>query len=129
MKILFTILLAILSGCKILAKERDAIFVWVNGDSCCYKFDSIPTVSFKDKTAVLTQNGNKTPVLTIDLDNTNDLKIMFGIYQETNCINTIQNSSIVSQNGKYIKGGKLIIIKNGRKYDSKGVLINEISNR
>ena len=105
MKILFTILLAILSGCKIQAKEKDALFVWVNGDSCCYKFDSIPTVTFKEKTAVLTLNGNKTPVLTIDLDNTNDLKIMFGIYQETNSINNIQNSSIVSQNGKYIKGG------------------------
>lgn len=105
------------------AEGNTAIYVWVDGSSTCYKLESMPKVTYKEGSAVLTLKGETEPELTLLLADGKKLKITYGEYQETaTCVNSIDKTlSKVTQNGKYISGGKLIIVKNGIKYDSKGI--------
>ena len=104
------------------AEETDAIFVWVDGESTCYKLESMPKITYGNGTAILTLSGKTTPELTIPITDNNNLKITYGVYQEptTPSVNGITATSKVVQNGKYISGGKLIIVKDGKKYDASG---------
>ena len=104
------------------AEETDAIFVWVDGESTCYKLESMPKITYSNGTAILTLSGKTTPELTIPITDNNNLKITYGVYQEptTPSVNGITATSKVVQNGKYISGGRLIIVKDGKKYDTSG---------
>ena len=104
------------------AEETDAIYVWVDGESTCYKLESMPKITYGNGTAILTLSGKTTPELTIPITNNNNLKITYGVYQEptTTSIDGITSTSKVVQNGKYISGGKLIIVKDGKMYDTSG---------
>ena len=104
------------------AEETDAIFVWVDGESTCYKLESMPKITYGNGTAILTLSGKTTPELTIPITDNNNLKITYGVYQEptTTSVNGITATSKVVQNGKYISGGRLIIVKDGKKYDASG---------
>ena len=104
------------------AEETDAIFVWVDGESTCYKLESMPKITYSNGTAILTLSGKTTPELTIPITDNNNLKITYGVYQKTTTtsVNGITATSKVVQNGKYISGGRLIIVKDGKKYDASG---------
>ena len=104
------------------AEETDAIYVWVDGESTCYKLESMPKITYGNGTAILTLSGKTTPELTIPITDNNNLKVTFGVYQEptTTSVNGITTTSKVVQNGKYISGGKLIIVKDGKKFDASG---------
>ena len=104
------------------AEENDAIYVWIDGASTCYKLESMPKITFGNGTAILTLSGKTTPELTIPITDNNNLKVTFGVYQDhtTTRMEGIKTDSKVVKNGKYISGGRLIIVKDGKKYDASG---------
>ena len=104
------------------AEENDAIYVWVDGESICYKLESMPKVSYDNGSAILTLSGKSTPELTIPLSDDSNLKITYGIYKESaTSIEDVTANSKVVQIEKYITGGNLVIVKDGKKYNSKGI--------
>ena len=104
------------------AEENDAIYVWVDGESTCYKLESMPKITYGNGTAILTLSGKTTPELTIPITDDNSLKVTFGVYVEptTTKVDAVTTNSKVVKNGKYISGGRLIIVKDGKKYDANG---------
>ena len=107
------------------AEENDAIYGWVDGESICYKLESIPKVSYGNGSAILTLSGKSTPELTIPLSDDSNLRITYGIYKESSAtsMDGLTANSKVVQKGKYIVGGNLVIVKNGKKYNTKGIEI------
>ena len=104
------------------AEENDAIYVWVDGESTCYKLESMPKITYGNGTAILTLSSKTTPELTIPINDDNSLKVTFGVYVEptTTKVDAVTTDSKVVKNGKYISGGRLIIVKDGKKYDASG---------
>lgn len=102
---------------------KDAIYVWTEGSSTCYKLTEMPSVSYKDGKAVLTLAGSASPALVLELTGGAKLEITYGTYIPTAIENVEKESQIVKKVGKYIQGGRLVIIKDGKKYDIKGVEI------
>jgi hypothetical protein len=131
MRFLYTLAIGLLFSTGILAWDDtpDAIYVWVDGSSVCYRLEAEPVVKFQDNKAVLYLDGAE--VLSLDLKERGDLKIVFGLYEEEKDpagIKEIEGdgNSIptkVSHSGKYIRGGKVIIVKDGKMYDTNGVVI------
>ena len=120
--------------CMVVAKADEtaanAILVWVDGSSTCYKLESMPQVTYSEGAAVLTLQGKSTPELTLPLDNGAKLEITYGEYKETTAIEELEvatpqntKTDTVRRVGKYISGGKLIIVRDGHQYDVSGKLI------
>ena len=126
MKKLLLIALTLFLYTTIHAEENDAIYVWVDGESTCYKLESMPKITYGNGTAILTLSGKTTPELTIPITDDNSLKVTFGVYVEptTTKVDAVTTDSKVVKNGKYISGGRLIIVKDGKKYDASGKAIN-----
>lgn len=104
------------------AGETDAIYIWVDGTSTCYRLTDMPKVTYEGTEAILSVNG--TEQLRLDLGEKH-LVITYGVYQETptDVEQTelgAQTNSPVRQVGKYIRGGQLIIVKDGVMYDANG---------
>ena len=104
--------------CVVMAKADEtaanAILVWVDGSSTCYQLESMPQVTYSEGAAVLTLQ----------------LEITYGVYKETTAIEEIEvetpqdtTPDNVRRVGKYISGGKLIIVRDGHQYDVSGKLI------
>ena len=131
MKFLYTLVIGLFFATGILAQNEtpDAIYVWVDGSEVCYRLDAEPVVRFQDSQAILYVDGVE--VLVLDLEEIGDLKIVFGQYEENmdpvGIMDIGSESSStntkVSHNGKYIRGGKVIIIRNGKMYDMNGVVL------
>lgn len=131
MKFLYTLAIGLFFATGIFAQSDtpDAIYVWVDGSEVCYRLETEPVVKFQDNKAVLYINGAE--VLSLDLKERGDLKIVFGLYEEDKDpvgIKDIEGEgnstpSKVSHSGKYIRGGKVIIVKDGKMYDTNGVVI------
>lgn len=100
---------------------NDAVFVWVDGTTTCYQLTSYPKVTFEGTKAILTLQGESTPVLQLDLVGNAELKVTFGEYDPSG-INTPETP--VTKNGKFIRGGRLIIVKDGRLYTIDGKLVD-----
>ena len=121
--------------CVVMAKADEtaanAILVWVDGTSTCYQLESMPQVTYDDGAAVLTLQGKSTPELTLPLEGGAKLEITYGVYKETTAIEEIEaadaqsakDDGTVRRVGKYISGGKLIIVRDGHQYDVSGKLI------
>lgn len=104
------------------AEEVDAIYVWVDGASTCYRLTDMPQVTYEGSIAVLSIKG--TEQLRLDLGEQN-LVITYGVYQQTptSVEQTGQGAQTippVQQVGKYIRGGQLIIVRDGVRYDIHG---------
>lgn len=116
-------LMAVCCSSMMRAEGNDAIYAWVNGTSTCYQLDAMPNVSY------LTENGTKYAVLKVNsqealrlaLIDDAKLTITYGVYDQT-AIDEVKDSK-VSKNGKFIKGGRLVIVKNGRMYETNGIEI------
>ena len=82
----------------------------------------MPKITYGNGTAILTLSGKTTPELTIPITDDNSLKVTFGVYVEptTTKVDAVTTDSKVVKNGKYISGGRLIIVKDGKKYDASG---------
>ena len=85
----------------------------------------MPKVSYDNGSAILTLSGKTTPELIIPLSDDGNLKITYGIYKEpsSTSVDSITLNSKVVQKGKYIVGGNLVVVKNGKKYNTKGIEI------
>lgn len=74
-----------------------------------------------------------TEVLCLDLKEHGDLRVVFGQYEEDKDpvgVKDIESESYsvptkVSHSGKYIRGGRVIIVKNGKMYDTNGVVFKQ----
>lgn len=100
--------------------EFDGILVYANGGETCYLLSETPTVTYNDGNAILTVNGKQ--VATLELKGEKTLVITYGKYVPTGINEVCEDKSPkVTTNGKYISGGKLIIIgKDGKMYDTVG---------
>lgn len=118
-------MLAVFSTAMTRAEGKDAIYAWVNGSSTCYKLDAMPTVSYQNdndtKYALLIINSQV--VLRLALTDGANLTITYGVYDET-AIDDVKESK-VTKNGKFIKGGRLVIVKDGRMFDTNGIEITK----
>jgi len=102
--------------------ETDAIYVWLEGDSTCYQLSENPRVVYEGNDAVLFVNDEEQ--LRLTLTDGAQLKVTFGQYM-ANGIDDVEESPVVKQNGKFLYGGRVIIIKDGVKYDIYGKIITE----
>lgn len=120
------LLLAFALFCVGIAKadteDKNAILVWVDGQSTCYQLADMPKITYSDNCAILTLKGSNTPVLTLPL-NGSTVKVTYGEYVPTGINDLKSSSSKVTHNGKFVSGGKLVIIKDGKKYNIDGTEI------
>ena len=101
---------------------NDAVYAWVDGESTCYQLSAMPVVTYSDGYAVLTINGDDA-VLTLELTEGAKLITTFGIYYEPPIDPTgVQDieEQPVKKVGKYIIGGRVIIVKDGMQFDIAG---------
>ena len=115
MKKLFLLCSLLVAMC-VQAQEtaRDAVYAWVDGASTCYRLSDMPTVSYDGQFAILTIGGEEQ--LRLDLGE-KELMLTFGVYVETAVEET---TTPVEKVGKYIRGGQLIIVRDGVQYDVQG---------
>ena len=102
----------------------DGIIVYVEGTENAYLLSEMPTVTYSANNAILTVNGKQ--VASFALNDGKEVTITYGKYSLSG-ISTIETQSDkVRRVGKYITGGKLIVIgKDGKQYDTAGTLIKE----
>lgn len=103
----------------------DAIYMWVNGSSVCYRLSQMPQIKFVDETFVLLIDGVEQ--LRVKTSSLEDITLTYGEYQtstptDEHSVNTTDTP--VRKVGKYITGGRLIIVKDGKQYNAKGHLIS-----
>ena len=125
MKQLF--LLAVMLTCGLTAiadTVYDGIIVYVEGTENAYLLSEMPTVTYSANNAILTVDGKQ--VASFALNDGKEVTITYGKYSSSG-ISTIEaQSDKVRRVGKYITGGKLIVIgKDGKQYDAAGTLIKE----
>lgn len=127
------------------------IIATYEGSEVCYRLDDIPQVTYAEedgvKFAFLTLNGQSTPVAKLALKDGAQLIVTYGEYVPSSVdassmlngnvafgenvssstdASSVESNNVVidTQNGrKIIKGGKLIILKDGKQYNSNGTLI------
>lgn len=124
--------MAMLSTVMAMAEQvtYQGVFITISGSDTFYKLDDTPKISISDtdggKVAVLTLNGKDEPVLTIPVDGNSDVHITYGTYEvpEATSIDTVTPLSIRENNGrKIITGGRLVIIKDGKRYNANGTRV------
>ncbi len=109
----------------------DAIYVWVDGSEVCYRLEASPVVKFIDGSAILWVNDRE--VLSLNLKERGDLRIVFGQYEEskdpTGIVEVADGDSSlpskVSHSGKLIRGGRVVVVKDGKMYDMNGVAVKD----
>ncbi len=121
--LLATMLVSVSLQLKAEENVIDGVFAWVNGSSTCYHLSDVPKVTCKDGFAILSLGDSDTPQLKIELKDDATLEITFGTYSDGAGVQTTELTK-VEKSGKYIKGGRLIIVKDGKQYDVNGTLIN-----
>lgn len=102
------------------AQSRDGVFVWVEGGNTCYQLSQHPQVKTQDGEAILYVDGKE--VLRLKVTENHPLSISLGEYRDTpsGIEDAVQDTQRVQKVGKYIIGGRLIIIKDGVRYDAEG---------
>lgn len=104
----------------------DAIYMWVNGSSVCYRLSQMPQIKFVDETFVLLIDGVEQ--LRVKTSSLEDITLTYGEYLTST---STDEKSIKTTNtpvrkvGKYITGGRLIIVKDGKQFDAQGRLISK----
>ena len=119
--ILFIASVFVLSIGAAQAEEADAVFFWINGSNTCYQFSQMPVISYDKGAAVLTIDGIEQ--LRVPAESLEDLTITYGIYQSpylTDVESMTAEDTKVHKVGKYIIGGRLIIVKDGQQFDAEG---------
>ena len=98
----------------------NGIIAYVDGGETAYLLSDQPTVTYRDGSAILTVAGVE--VAQVKLEDGQTLTITYGEY-EPSAINAVgEEPGKVTRAGKFIKGGRLVIIgKDGKQYDASGV--------
>ncbi len=105
--------------------DNEAVYCRVTGSSTCYRLSDQPVITYSDSAAVLTINGVEQ--LRLPMEDISQLTITYGEYQYVPPVPT-DNEQVsgsfevqpVEKVGKYIRGGRLIIVKDGKMYDAQG---------
>lgn len=126
-KIILCGLLSLLASIMVqVAHAENGIIVYAEGQKTCYLFEQIPTVTYKsegkDVYALLSVEDRETPVLSLKLEGDSKLVVEYGEVEETG-ITTVSMRKQDGKNGKYIVCGRLVIVKNGKLYNSNGTII------
>lgn len=100
------------------AEEADAVFFWMNGSNTCYQLSKMPVVSYDEGVAVLTIDG--ITQLRVEAESIEDLTITYGVYAPADIKSMTTEDAMVHKVGKYIIGGRLIIVKDGQQFDTEG---------
>lgn len=108
------------------APAENGIIVYAEGQQTCYLFKQKPTVTYKsegkDVFALLSVEGKETPVVSLKLEGDSKLVIEYGEVDETG-ITTVSTKKQDGKNGKYIVCGRLVIVKDGKLYNSDGTVV------
>lgn len=107
------------------ADSYTGIFVYVDGESIGYLFEQMPTVTYSTesdevKVAQLSVDGNSSPVLSLRLTEDAKLVVEYGEVLISEGVESPASTAKVQKDGKYFICGKLVIIKNGKKYNVGG---------
>lgn len=116
--ILFIASVFVLSIGAAQAEEADAVFFWINGSNTCYQLSKMPVISYDNGAAVLTIDG--ITQLRVEAESIEDLTITYGVYAPADIKSMTTEDAMVHKVGKYIIGGRLIIVKNGEQFDTEG---------
>ncbi len=100
------------------AEEADAVFFWINGSNTCYQLSQMPVISYDNGAAVLTIDGIEQ--LRVPAGSLEDLTITYGVYAPADIKSVTSEDTKVHKVGKYIIGGRLIIVKDGQQFDAEG---------
>jgi len=121
-RVLLILAVAVSSIATAVAAEKDAVYCWVNGSSTCYRLSDEPVITYAGGAAVLTIDGVEQ--LRLPMADISQLTITYGEYQNITMdeeqLNGSSNVQPVEKVGKYIRGGRLIIVKDGKMYDAQG---------
>lgn len=108
------------------APAENGIVVYAEGLQTCYLFKQMPTVTYKsegkDVFALLSVEGKETPVVSLKLEGSSRLVVEYGEVDETG-VTTVSARKQEGKNGKYIVCGRLIIVKDGKLYNSDGTVV------
>lgn len=109
---------------KVTPTTKDGFFVWVEGSCTCYKMTECPRLVNEGGFTNIYVASSATPVLSLPLAEGSQVSVSFGDYVDITGIEAVDaEKTPVRKSGKYISGGKLIIINNGKQYDISGKLI------
>lgn len=105
----------------------NGIIVYAEGQQTCYLFSQMPTVTYnedgKDTVAQLSLEGNASPVVSLKLTGESKLVIEYGEVEESSAIKAVSTKQQTGKNGKYIVCGRLVIVKDGKQYNSDGTIV------
>ena len=108
------------------APAENGIVVYAEGQQTCYLFKQKPTVTYKsegkDVFALISVEGKETPVVSLKLEGSSRLVVEYGEVDETG-VTTVSARKQEGKNGKYIVCGRLIIVKDGKLYNSDGTVV------
>lgn len=108
------------------AEGRDAIMVYADGVEKTFLLSQAPKIYYNTvdgvKTASVTVDGETTPAVSVQLVGDATMKIL---YVSTTDIDAIRNNQPLVKDGKVIKYGKVVILRNGKQYDINGVELSE----
>jgi hypothetical protein len=76
----------------------------------------------KDVFALLSVEGKETPVVSLKLEGSSRLVVEYGEVDETG-VTTVSARKQEGKNGKYIVCGRLVIVKDGKLYNSDGTVV------
>jgi len=121
------VIMAVCSMVAALAAKKDAVYCWVNGSSTCYRLSDQPMVTYAKDAAVLSIGGVEQ--LRLPMADISQLTITYGEYQDTPSDNeqvkATSETMPVEKVGKYIRGGRLVIVKDGKMFDAEGRVIDD----
>jgi len=115
------------------APTENGIVVYAEGQQTCYLFKQVPTVTYKsvgkDVFAVLSIEGKETPVVSLKLEGDSKLVIEYGEVDESTEVSSISSRKQTGKNGKYIVCGRLVIVKDGKLYNSDGTVVKWVTKK
>lgn len=120
MKYILFITFSFFMGLSAMAEEKlNGIIAYADGSETCYLLSEMPTVTYDKGNAILTIGGKQ--VATIKLEGNKTLVVTYGKYVSNSIDEVGVQPSKVTRNGKYIGGGRIVIIgKDGKQYDAAG---------
>lgn len=109
------------------ATTLNGVVVYAEGQQTCYLFSQMPTVTYnyddKDTVVQLSLEGIAKPVVSLKLAGDNKLVIEYGEVEESSSIQAVSIKQGEGKNGKYVVCGRLVIVKDGKLYNSDGTVV------
>ena len=123
-RVILPLLLALVWGCM-RSENYNGVVVYAEGSQTAYLLSTMPTVTYREGSAVLTVGGIE--VTSVELLEGQQLVVTWGTYEESGIgeIADDRASVNVRREGKLLRGGRLIIVgRDGRLRNTSGRLIH-----